>query len=81
MAFEKGKEMASLRSLILQSPVVSSATVLLLVVVFVAYVLSRKRLNLPVVGKPGASFYGEEMLEGVSKVCSPTIHDTFYSFH
>ena len=59
----------SLGGLISRSPAIPSVTILFIVASAIVYLLSRpKRLNLPVMGKRGQKYYGNDVLEGASKV-------------
>jgi hypothetical protein len=69
MAFNGGLGTGGLEGLISRSPVTTTAAILFVVLSVVVYLLKRpKRLNLPVVGKPGCEYYGNEVLEGATKV-------------
>jgi hypothetical protein len=60
-----------LRDFISCSPVLCSAAILLVVVLGAIYFINRpKALNLPIVGTKGQAYYGDTVLEGVSKVAS-----------
>jgi hypothetical protein len=74
MAFGKVLGLETLREPISRSPLLVSAAILLVGASLVVFLLSRpKRLDLPVVGKSGSVFYGDDILEGVAKVFS-SIH-------
>jgi hypothetical protein len=69
MTFEVGLGFDDFAEFILQSPTLPYAAIMLAVALLIVYLLNRpKRLNLPVVGRPGSKYYGDELLEGVSKV-------------
>lgn len=69
MTFNEGFGFDGLRGLFSRSPAITSAVLLLFAASVIVYLLDRsKRLNLPVMGKPDQSYYGNDVLEGASKV-------------
>lgn len=56
-------------SMISGSPITAGAVIMIAMASFVVFILNRpKKLNLPVMGKPGSEFYGNDILEGTIKV-------------
>jgi len=79
MAFSEGRWPDGLAKVISLSPIATGAVILFAVAVFVIFVLPRsKNPDFPVVGKPGSAYYGEAILEGVSKVGHLYIHSSLF---
>lgn len=69
MVSDVGLGFGDYAAFISQSSAIPYAAILFAIVFLIVYLLNQsKRLNLPVVGKPGSKFYRDELLEGVSKV-------------
>ena len=69
MTINEGLRFDCLGGLISRSPAIPRAAILFIVASAVVYLLSRpRRLNLPVMGKRGQKYYGDDVLEGASKV-------------
>lgn len=71
MAIKHASILDSLGGLACCSPTTCSVAAIFAVVLGALYVLNwPKKLNLPVVGKKGQAYYGDEVLEGVTRVRS-----------
>ena len=69
MAFSEGLGAVGIGEFIARSPAIPSVSILFVVASCIVYILSRpKSLNLPVMGKPGQTYYGNDIVEGASKV-------------